>query len=278
MRRPVPRSYVLCPQALSSLVNITIFLLKFIALRLYYDSAQSRLPIVARRLPNNTTQLLAVVPANLVPPGTGLVRSLDRPRRRSRKRPSETANTVSVAAESRASSAAAEAADALEPAGPPSASKPPSLVPAAELQPSMEMQPSHASAEAGSSAARADVGDLVPRAFNLNDLHPSAMTAQVLVPVSVLPREPLVPAKPLVRLRRSKTYQAFAMVMMPASAAAMLSMLWWERESMPIGIAIVCLFIFMMSVESTRLERHLFAAVVRPQLAGREPVHAVARP
>ncbi len=75
--RRITHCAVTRPQAMSSLANITLFSMKFVASRII-NLPLSRLPVIHGRPLGKQIQLYVVVPSDLVPPNVGISRSLTR--------------------------------------------------------------------------------------------------------------------------------------------------------------------------------------------------------
>jgi hypothetical protein len=237
-------------QALSSLTNMTFFFARFVAARLYRDTAQTRLPVVIRRLPNSRmVELLAVVPHGLVPAGIGVQRGLQEVSSMADLPPLLPLRAIghaSAGAQGRLSASPSLESGAWAPnvelvAQPATNPRRSDTVESAELE-SRESQSMFT--------------------FRLKELQPDVVSTAVLVPLTCWTPEYLMSWPPLLRLRRTAYYQAASLSIMGALAATVVTTLWYDIDH-PAALAVsIAALAFVQIVEFTRYERRLILAVV----------------
>jgi hypothetical protein len=273
-------------KALASLTNMTYFYLKFVITRLHRDTAQSRLPVIARRLPTRMIELLVVVPAYLVPSGVGLLRSLDDEISATFRALPAALPTQATALRVRTDAVAADLRPALgnrdeSPLGDlqitdsPKAWRPlPS--PAIELDGACSRELSGQGVElvsvsgagqpvTGKDSQRGHESTLTaeaPLTFKLQDLLPSAATTAVVVPLAAWMPEHVISLPVLVWVRRSIPYQIVSCLSIPLLCVATLVSLWYEFDSPALTITAIVLLLVILLVESTRVDWRLMGAVV----------------
>jgi hypothetical protein len=280
-------------QAMSSLINLTIFFLKFLVTRIRRRPTLCRLPVVARKLAApSRIELLAVVPPQLMPAGTRLKRLLDR---------LETANEQAVLSfravlgAGAGPSAADKSSLALQlgereasmdhfrspplgasPSGADASSSPLTVSGSArELEPSLAPSPGLGDRASGGDPealdARGDRGSEKPPAqaqrtrasITLTETQPDALANSVLVPIAMWPTRPLVSVPVLVRARRSVFYQIVSKVVAALITSGAIWAVWSEYNSLWLFVCTGTAITVKTVVELTRWERGLLAALVR---------------
>jgi hypothetical protein len=283
-------------QALSSLINLTIFFLKFLITRIRRRPTLCRLPVVTRKLAApRRIELLAVVPPQLMPAGTRLKRLLDR---------LETANEQAILSFRAIPAAAAGPSVAdkstlalqlgeheastnhlssppLEASPSGADAAPLTLGSARDIEPSLASSPTLGDRASASGDDPEALGARVIRdsekpsvqrqrtrgSFTLTEMQPDALADSVLVPIAMWLTRPLVSVPMLVRVRRSAFYQIVSKLVIALTTSSAIWAVWSEYNSFWLFLCIGTAITVKAVVELTRWERGLLAALVRGRAA-----------
>jgi hypothetical protein len=309
--------FIFARQALSSLVNLTIFFLKFLATRMVRRATLSRLPVVARKLRNpNRIELLAVVPSELLPAGTKLRKLLDRLGTRTdeairrfqhEEDPNAEAEPEDDGSEVTSASAATRSVDRGDlrqsSSGPEqemvsvSAASPSAAIIEAQTPPAVgDVEPDDgAPARARTVNFSLDVAAAPAPAparppakkryrtrvsFSLGEMQPEALAKEsVLVPLASWLSQPFLSIPALVRLRRSPVYQLLGSLVVLLPGGATVWALWAEYDQLWLFVVTAVVTLSLHTVELTRWDRGLFHALVGDAaLVARPPISRALAP